>query len=66
MFVFQYGLNGADEYKTEEQHHNNDDEWVYVKENYTYVDIENYPGLTQIQKYELFITHFSTHENIQI
>ena len=60
LYVFQYGLDENEEYKSEESSNQNENEWIYIKENYTYVDIDSFPGLTQIQKYELFISKFTS------
>jgi hypothetical protein len=66
LYVFQYGLDENEEYKSEESSNQNENEWIYIKENYTYVDIDSFPGLTQIQKYELFISKFTSDKNIEI
>jgi hypothetical protein len=34
--------------------------WLTIKDNFTPVDIESYPGFTKIQKFELFLAHYST------
>ncbi len=36
--------------------------WLTIKDNFTPVDIDNYPGFTKIQKFELFLAHHSTVE----
>lgn len=64
LYVFQYNSM-----KPEETNRNlagSTVDWVYIKENYTPVDINFYPGFTQIQKYELFLGHFSTSQYIKI
>lgn len=67
IYVFQYNTNTMNEYKDDELTDDaGTDEWVYIKENYVKVDIEDYPGFTQIQKYELFLAHFSTNQYIDI
>jgi hypothetical protein len=61
--VFQYNDSQCfKEFKTNQS----DDEfnWLHIKDKYTAIDINNYPGFTQIQKYELFLAHFSTAEHI--
>ena len=42
------------------------DEWVYIKENFLPVDSNLFPGLTLIQKFELFLASFSTTKFIPI
>jgi hypothetical protein len=66
LYVFQYGLDENEEYNSEESSNQNENEWIHIKENYTYVDIDSFPGLTQIQKYELFISKFTSDKNIEI
>jgi mediator of RNA polymerase II transcription subunit 17 len=39
-------------------------EWIYIKDNYTKVDIDTYPGFTAIQKFELFLAHYSNKDFI--
>lgn len=41
-------------------------DWVYIKENYIPVSLDSYPGFTKIQKYELFLAHFSTPKFVSI
>ena len=41
-------------------------DWVYIKENYVPVELDSYPGFTKIQKYELFLAHFSTSKFVPI
>ena len=34
-------------------------EWIYNKDNYSQIDVESYPGNTLIEKFELFLAHYS-------
>ncbi|CAF0980842.1 unnamed protein product [Brachionus calyciflorus] len=35
-------------------------DWLLVKDNYTQIDLDYYPDFTEIQKFELFLAHYST------
>lgn len=35
-------------------------DWIFVKDNFTQVDLDYYPDFTVIQKFELFLAHYST------
>ena len=39
--------------------------WLFIKDNFAPVDIESYPGFTKIQKFELFLAHYSTSEFVR-
>lgn len=58
LYVLQY------ETKNNPEEANSGIDWTYIKENYSRVELDSYPGFTQIQKYELFLGHFSTRELI--
>ena len=67
LYVFQYSANTLNDYKEDDLADDaGSDEWVYIKENYVKVDIDDYPGFTQIQKFELFLAHFSTNQYMDI
>ena len=40
-------------------------EWIYIKDNYIKIDILSYPGFTNIQKFELFLAHYSSVDFIE-
>ena len=39
---------------------------ILLRDNFVSVDIESYVGLTNIQKFELLLAHFSTSKTIEI
>jgi hypothetical protein len=36
------------------------DNWASLEESYQFVNLDNYPGFTTIQNYELFLAQYST------
>ena len=59
LFVFQYEASRPEDEASRRAAEIGLD-WVHIEENYAAVDVDSYPGFTQIQKYELFLAHFST------
>lgn len=39
-------------------------DWIFVKDNYTSVNLDAYPALTKMQKFELLLAHYSTEQII--
>ena len=37
-------------------------DWIFTKDNFVKIDIDSYPALTKLQKYELALAHYSTIE----
>lgn len=63
LYIYQYG--SVEENAKKDQHADNTD-WTYIKENYRQVDIEWFPGFTQIQKFELFLGYVSTSQYVTL
>lgn len=40
-------------------------DWIFVKDNFTLINIDSYPGFTKMQKFELFLAHYSTNEIVE-
>ena len=40
-------------------------EWIYSKDKYAKIDIELFPGNTLIQKFELFLAHYSSKDYVE-
>jgi hypothetical protein len=39
--------------------------WLMIKDNFILVDLDTYPGFTKLQKFELFLAHYSTQNLIK-
>ena len=66
LHVFQYDDKDTKHVEPYSVENSSFEDWVYIKENYVPVDLTSYPGFTKIQKYELFLAHFSTPKFVPI
>lgn len=41
-------------------------DWIFVKDNFNEIHLDSYPGFSLMQKFELFLAHFSTPDLIEL
>jgi len=40
-------------------------EWIFSKDKYAQIEIDSFPGYTLVQKFELFLAHYSTKDCVE-
>lgn len=40
-------------------------DWIFLKDKFRHIDLQQYPDFTDIQRFELFLAHYSTQNVVE-